>query len=102
MFGRSKWLIIIPAIILIPILLGMMPLNFIHKLGSGCPFAHEKQVLKCNPGLFHSLISHGDHSIGIPSSTPAGQHLTPSSFPLGLNPESVPSIGLSEFVPLRC
>ncbi len=91
MLGRSRLLIIIPAIILIPILLGMTPLNFIHKLGSGCLFSHEKQVLKCNPGLFHSLISQDNHSIGIPSFTPAGQHLTLASYPSVMNSDPEPS-----------
>jgi len=102
MLGRSKLLILIPAIILIPILLGMTPLNFIHKLGSGCSFPHEKQVLKCNSCLFHCLSSQDNHSIGIPSFTPAGLQLTLSSYPSPLNSESGPSIGLPEFAPLRC
>lgn len=73
MFGRSKLLIIIPAIILIPILLGMTPLNFIQKVGSGCPLAKDKQILKCNPCLFHSLISHDDLTVVSLDSIPLKQ-----------------------------
>ena len=63
MLGRSKLLIVIPAIVLIPILLGMTTLNFIQKIGSGCPLAQGKQILKCNPCPFNSLVSHDDLTI---------------------------------------
>jgi len=35
MLGRHKLLLLIPAILLIPILLGMTPLNMGHRLASG-------------------------------------------------------------------
>ena len=44
MLGRHKLLILIPAILLIPILFGMIPLNMAHKLASGGPFTHGKQI----------------------------------------------------------
>ena len=73
MFNRSKLLIIIPAIILIPILLTMTPLNFIQKIGSGCPLAQGKQILKCNPCPFHSLLSQDDLTIVSLDSIPLKQ-----------------------------
>ena len=60
MFNRSKLLIIIPAIVLIPILFGMTPLKFIQKIGSGCPITQGKQALKCNPCPFNSITSQQD------------------------------------------
>jgi hypothetical protein len=45
------------AFVLIPILFVSMPLNFVNKIGSGCPIAKEKPVLKCNPCMYHSLTS---------------------------------------------
>ena len=45
MLGRHKLLILIPALILIPILLGMTPLNFVQKIGADVPFSQGKQAL---------------------------------------------------------
>jgi hypothetical protein len=55
MFGRSRRLIVIPTIILITILLGMVPLNCIQKIGSGCPITQGKQMLRCSPCPSNSL-----------------------------------------------
>jgi hypothetical protein len=60
MLGRHKLLILIPAILLIPILLGVTPLNMAHRLASGGPFTHCKQAQWSNHCPFHSLISHDD------------------------------------------
>ena len=73
MSGRSKLFFLIPAIILIPILLTMTPLNFIQKIGSGCPLAKDKQILKCNPCPFHSLLSQDDLAIVSLDSIPLKQ-----------------------------
>jgi len=73
MSGRSKLFFLIPAIILIPILLTMTPLNFIQKIGSGCPLAKDKQILKCNPCPFHSLLSQDDLTIVSLDSIPLKQ-----------------------------
>lgn len=55
---RRKTILLTTALILIPVLLGLTPLNFVQKLGSGVPLSAGKQVLKCNPCPFHSLTSH--------------------------------------------
>jgi hypothetical protein len=65
MVARHKLLIFIPAIVLIPILLGVAPLNFFQKIGAGCPLSQGKQALKCNPCLFNSVISQEDHGIAV-------------------------------------
>ena len=57
--SRSKLWIFIPVMIFIPILLGMTPLNFIHKIGGGCPFSHDKQI-SGNFCPFHSIVSQDD------------------------------------------
>jgi len=103
MFSRTKWLIPILVIILIPILLGIMPLNFIHKLGSGCPFHQANQIQKCSPSLFHSLISHDDHLIGIHFwASIERETIFPSLFPSTSNSD-FPSLAVpSKFSPLRC
>ena len=102
MLGRHKLLILIPAIILIPVLLGMTPLNFIQKIGSGCPFAQGKQTLKCNPCPFHSTVSQDD----LPTLSLASSlliHETVSSFnPRIGEPISIFSGTFPQSVPLRC
>jgi len=102
MFGRSKLLIVIPAIVLIPILFGMIPLNFIQKIGSGCPLAKDKQILKCNPCPFHSLVSQDDLTIVSLNSAPLEQNsLSPFDFQvLGL--DSLRSNISFDSLTLRC
>ena len=68
MVGRRKLLILVPAIILIPILLGMTPLSMVHKLSNGGPFTHAKQVRLSNHCLFNSVTSHQDLTVAILSS----------------------------------
>jgi hypothetical protein len=60
MLGRHKLLLLIPAILLIPILLGMTPLNMSHRLAGGGPFTHCKQAQWSNQCPFNSAVSH-DH-----------------------------------------
>jgi hypothetical protein len=55
---RRKTILLVTALILIPVLLGLTPLNFVQKLASGAPFSPVKPILKCNPCPFHSLASH--------------------------------------------
>jgi len=82
MFTRSKLLIFIPAIILLPILLGMTPLNFIQKIGSGCPFSHGKQITS-NFCPFNSIVSHDDTTIVSVDSIPL-EHFSLNPFSLQL------------------
>jgi hypothetical protein len=63
MFRRTKLFMLIPVVVLIPILLGMTPLNMAHKLASGEPFTHGKQICVNNHCPFHCLISHEDPTV---------------------------------------
>jgi hypothetical protein len=101
MIGKSKW-IIIPAIVLIPFLLGMMPLNFLHNLGSGCPFSHAKLFQKCSPGSVNSQSVQDGHLSVAPESVFLHLKLASSLYDYLLNSELAPSSGFSEFLPLRC
>jgi hypothetical protein len=65
MAGRHKLLFFIPAIILIPILIGMTPLNLFNKLSNQCPFSQGKQIQRTGSCLFHSIVSQDD--LNIPS-----------------------------------
>jgi len=102
MLGRHKLLILIPALILIPILLGMTPVNFVHKIGAGCPFSQGKQALTCNPCPFNSITSQGDQLTLNLASNPLVQE--PISSLNSRNGESVSifSDTFPQSVPLRC
>ena len=101
MFTRSKILLLIPAIILLPILLGMTPLNFIQKIGSGCPFSHAKQIT-CNVCPFNSIVSHDDPAVANVDSIPLEQFpLDPSSLQLSGLDSHRSDIRMGS-LPLRC
>jgi len=103
MSRRHKLLILIPAIILIPIILGMIPLNMAHKLASGGPSAHCKQAQWSNQCLFHSVISHhNDSAIVSLISTSLGQKSAPTFDIHVLDADSILSNITFNSVPLRC
>jgi hypothetical protein len=101
MSRKSNWFRLLPAIILIPVLLGLTPLNFIEKMGSGCPFSHSKQI-SCNHCPFNSVVSHDDATILISNSIPSEQNL-PDFY--SFNPSELEShhhIIFARSLPLRC
>jgi hypothetical protein len=102
MLSRHKLLLLIPAILLIPILLGMTPLNMAHKIGAGCPFSQGKQALTCNPCPFHSIVSHDDPLIVNLNLTPLNQESTPTFDIEVLDPDSIHSNVTFNSIPLRC
>lgn len=102
MSGRHKLLFIIPAIILIPILLGMTPLNFFQKIAAGCPLSQGKQTLECNSCPFNSIISQEDHGIaGLPSTLLDDTSVYMPSLEV-FNSHSFPSNSPLSVVRLRC
>jgi len=102
MLGRHKLLLLIPAIILIFIILGMPPLSMAHKLATGDPFTHCKQVQIRNHCLFHSLISHEDPIIVNLTFTPLDQESKTICDIQALDPDSIHSNTTIHSVPLRC
>jgi|SRR4030042_589723 len=102
MLSRHKLLLLIPAILLIPILLGMTPLNMAHKLASGGPFTHCKQAQWSNHCPFHSIASHDDPFIVNLNLTPLNQESTPASDIQILDAGSIHSNLPFNSVPLRC
>ena len=102
MLRREKLLILIPAVLLIPILLGMTPLNMAHKLANGGPFTHGKQGCWNNPCPFHSLVSHEDFTVGILNSKSLDQKLLlPQEFHIAVLDSFHPNISYNS-IPLRC
>jgi hypothetical protein len=102
MLRRHKLLLLVPAILLIPILLGMTPLNMARRLSSGGPFTHCKQAQWNNHCLFHSLISHDDPTIVHLNLTPLDQESTPTFDIQVLDPDFIRSNITFNSVPLRC
>jgi hypothetical protein len=102
MFCRHKLLILIPAIILIPILLGMTPLTIAHKFSSGGPLTHGKQVRLSNHCLFHSVTSHNDLTVKTLNSTALDQELLLAQEIDAPVLDSFSSYTFFNSVPLRC
>jgi len=102
MFSRHKLLLLIPAILLIPVLLGMTPLNMAQKIGAGCPFSQGKQTLKCNPCPFHSLVSHDDPTVVNLNLASLDQESMPTFDIQALDHGPIHSNITFNSVPLRC
>ena len=102
MSRRTRILLCITAFLLVPILLGMTTLNFVHKMGSECPFSQGKQALKCNPCPFHSIVSQDDPTVVNLSIASLDQELTPAFDIQALDADSIQSTNTFNSVPLRC
>jgi len=102
MLSRHKLLLLIPAMLLIPIFLGMIPLNMAHKLASGGPFTHCKQVQWSNHCPFHSIASHDDPTIVSLNPSLLGQESTPTLDIEVLDRDSIHSNITFNSIPLRC
>jgi len=102
MVSRHKLLILIPAIILIPILLGMTPLNMAQRLGSGGALAQGKQACWSNNCPFHSIASH-DSQVLVSLRLATAYQVSPSTqaFRISLL-DSFHSNTFFNPVPLRC
>jgi hypothetical protein len=103
---KRNILFIISAIILIPILLGLTPVKFVQKLGSGCPFAQSKAAFGCNPCIYHSVTSKvetGNLAMAGPLSAPfVFQSLPLLSGETGYSDLTVVSNPPSDAPQLRC
>jgi hypothetical protein len=102
MLTRHKLLLLIPAILLIPILFGMIPLNMAHKLASGGPFTHCKQVQSSNHCPFNSVVSHDDLTNVSLNSTPLFLGLPSIEESQISLSDSVQSNITFNSIPLRC
>jgi hypothetical protein len=104
MLRRKKTLILIPAILLIPILLGMTPLTIAHRLSSGTPFGQCKEAGCQNHCPFHSITTHEDLPAGLLASTSLDRELVHS------HDTRIPVFFIIDFntcfdfnsIPLRC
>jgi hypothetical protein len=101
MFSRSRIFIVV-AILLTMILLGMTPLNFAQKIRAGCPFFQGKQLQRCNPCPFHSLVSQENHETADLPRTLYSETSTPFDCIRILHNHSILSLNPSGAIPLRC
>ena len=104
MFRRKKLLILIPTLLLIPLLVGMIPLKLANKLAHGGPYAQCQDKNGCSQKncSAHSLISQ-NHFDGVTAqSTSPDQDLLylQKALPIGL--ESFHSHISFTSIPLRC
>lgn len=105
---RLHIIFFITALVLIPVILGLTPVKFIQKLGSGCLLEHKKVSLSCNPCIYHSVTSqyHLDNDNTFISALPSIQNIFQSSFRLkGEMVFLITTIGSNlsiETPPLRC
>jgi hypothetical protein len=102
MLGKHKLLFLIPTILLIPVLLGMTPLNMAHRLATGGPFTHCKQAQWSNYCPFHSFISHDDPTTISLDSTRVDRESTPTVHAQVFAFDLVHSYTSVNSVPLRC
>ena len=102
MSGRHRSLILVAAMVLIPILLGMTPVNMAHKLSNGCPFSHSKQIQRGDSCLSNSAISHDDPTIVNLNVTSLIEESTRPSDIEVLDLDSIHSNITFNSVPLRC
>jgi hypothetical protein len=100
MFGKHKLLILIPAILLIPIVLGMTPLNMAYRLSSSGALAHGKQACWNNYCPFNSIASH-DNQVLVSLATAFQVSPSTQEFRISLL-DSVHSNTFFNPVPLRC
>jgi hypothetical protein len=102
MFRRKRLFILIPALLLIPLLLGMIPLNMAHKLAQGGAFAQGSHGCGSKNCPANSLISHNPFDAAIVNETSAVHGLTYFQKALSTVPESIHPNIHSVSTPLRC
>jgi hypothetical protein len=102
MSGRKKVFFLIPVILLIPIIVGMAPLNLAHKLANGGSCTQGKQVCINNHCPFHSLSSHDSPVFVNLNFALLDQELTPILNIHVLDSDLSHSDKSCDSVPLRC
>jgi len=102
MFHEKRLFILIPALVLIPLQLGMIPLNMSRKLAQGGPFTQGSQGCNCKNCPAHSLISHNHFDAEPVNGTSPDQELTYFPKALCSVPESIYPDIHSISLPLRC
>ena len=100
MADKQKILIFITAITLVPILLGITPMNLFQKLSIPCPHSQDKQIQRASSCLFNSIVSRDDSNTIPLNSTLQVIEPIPSFHIETCNSIQSDTVFLS--VPLRC
>jgi hypothetical protein len=99
---EHKLLLLIPAVLLLSIFIGMIPLNMAHGLAGGCPLVYGKQAGWNNPCPFRSVTSNGEPQTATLYSLPLDQGpQLAQALPIPVFGPFFYSISLNS-VPLRC
>ena len=103
MFHRQRLLILIPALLLIPLLVGVVPLKLVNKLahGGACKQFQGTQGSPRNCHA-HSLICQNHYDAIVNNSAPSEQGLPSCKEAFGVCPEPVYHSVHSASIPLRC
>ena len=98
----NRKLLIMVSILLVPVLLGMTPMNMFQKLSGQCHLCQGKQIQRSGSCLFNSLISQDDLTVGMLNSTMLVEDDTPPLHfqILVLGPSHISNYPSS--APLRC
>jgi|GEM_PF-4214663 hypothetical protein len=102
MVNKTKFLYIAFAGILVFLFIGMPPLNFAHKLSSGCLFAKSKPILKSNPSFRYLLPSQNDMHFFIYATSEPRNQMVPLGDSALLIQNITPSDLLLKPIPMRC
>ena len=104
MFSRKRLFILIPTLLLIPLLVGMVPLKLVNKLAHGGPYAQCQDNHGCGDKNCpaHSLISLNHFDGATVHSAVPDQGLTYFQRALSTVPESIHPNIHSVSTPLRC
>jgi hypothetical protein len=102
MFRKHRLFTLIPALLLIPILLGMIPLNMAHKLAQGGTFAQASQSCACKNCPALSRISHNHFDAAMVDAASSAQGSTHCHKALSAMPQALHSNIHAVSIPLRC
>ncbi len=99
---RNRKLIIAISMLLIPVLLGMTPMNLFQKLSGQYNNCQSKQIQKSGSCLFNSLISQDNNTTPILNSTMVVEQINPSYILQTSVLDASRNSSYLSSVPLRC
>ena len=105
MFRRKRWFILIPTLLLVPLLVGIIPMKLANKMARGGTCAHSEGKQGCDGQKncpAHSLISQNHVDAEAVHSASPDQGLTYFQKALCTVPESIHPNIHSVSTPLRC
>ena len=105
MFRRKRWFILIPTLLLVPLLVGMVPMKLANKMAHGGACTHSEGKQGCGGHKncsAHSLISQNHFDAEAFNSASLDQGLSYCHEALCTVPESVHPDVQTLSIPLRC